>query len=484
MREEKYLKFARKYLDLSSLYYDEYNPKNPSEVIFENNFKYEISLNAYAFFYSNYLHGFNQNSALFARKIIEDYYLYKLKDTDYLTHSNFKLFKIASYKSEVGTRALHEISEEFKLPVNVIKSRMFDNDFWAFPIRLNSFEHLFDLDYEGAIKPKTNELLKKLYKAYGIYLHYSNEISISMNEFNSSIAVINQIVREVIGKDYDKVKISSKESKEINQEFEENMINMQRNLLDALGDTFNAEFFDNCVVKPAFVSIFTGLCSKIYFYLSIYCSFYFYNKKAIGLYLNKVFIEELSYYFALLEIDMKKDADSIYLLSNLMTNQLVNSIINEKDLKESLLNSRKFNDYYRMSDFKEDEMSKFLDKYMENPYKLINSKYNTFSSFVSHLLRNFTKKEELNYIYKEACSIGHSCGLMQNHEFNYKKTFNMLLDVIDNYLRYYSIIVVSRNFNDITQKKNKEALNESIENINNVFKDIFKLIKDTFNLEN
>ena len=298
MREEKYLKFARKYLDLSSLYYDEYNPKNPSEVIFENNFKYEISLNAYAFFYSNYLHGFNQNSALFARKIIEDYYLYKLKDTDYLTHSNFKLFKIASYKSEVGTRALHEISEEFKLPVNVIKSRMFDNDFWAFPIRLNSFEHLFDLDYEGAIKPKTNELLKKLYKAYGIYLHYSNEISISMNEFNSSIAVINQIVREVIGKDYDKVKISSKESKEINQEFEENMINMQRNLLDALGDTFNAEFFDNCVVKPAFVSIFTGLCSKIYFYLSIYCSFYFYNKKAIGLYLNKVFIEELSYYFA------------------------------------------------------------------------------------------------------------------------------------------------------------------------------------------
>ncbi len=483
MQDEKYLKFARKYLDLSSLYYNEYDPKNPSEVIFENNFKYEIALNAYAFFYSNYLHGFNQNSALFARKIIEDYYLYKLKDTSYLTHSNFKLFKIASYKSEVGTRALHEISEEFRIPVNVIKSRMFDNDFWAFPIRLDSFEHLFYLDYEGAIKSKTNELLKKLYKAYGIYLHYSNAISVSMNEFNSSIAIINQIVREVIGKDYDKVKISSKESKEYNIEFEDKMCFMQKRLLESMGHAFSNEFFDKCVVKPAFVSIFTGLCSKIYFFLSIYCSFYYYNKKAIGLYLNKVFIEELSYYYALLEIDIKKDADSIYLLSNLMINQLVNSIINEKDLKESLICSRKFNDYYRLSDFEESKMLDFLDKYMENPYKLINRKYNTFSSFVNNFIRNFNKKEELNYIYKEACQIGHSCGLMQNHEFNYKKTFNMLLDVLENYLRYYSIIVVSRNFNDVTEKKKKEAFNESIEEINNVFKDIFKLIKDNFKLE-
>ncbi len=485
MIDDKYLKTARKYLDLSEIYYNEYSNKLDSEIVFNNNFKYEISLSAFGLYFSYSINGFNQNTALFARKIIEDYYLYKLKETTYLTHSNYKLFKIASYKGEVGTRSLHEISDEFHLPVNIIKKRMFDNDFWIYPIRLDSFEHLFELNYEGKIKDKTNKILKDLYKSYGIYLHYCNSLDTSMNEFNSSLSIINQIVREVIGKDYERVK------KNIDNDF-----NSNEDLIKEFVEKYNSISLKFSKVKEIFeesaefninknlLLIYSSLLINIKSFLNLYFNFYISKRRSIGLYLNKVFIEQLSYYFALIEMNTSKNLDTIFAISNYMTNKLINSNINRNiNLEESLIQSKLFQFYYENYNGSLNDIKKFVQKYKDEPYKLINNKYVTFNSFVSHFINNFTKKDELKYVYNEANSIGHSYGLIQNHEFNYKKTFNMLLDIIENYLRYYSIIFVDRNFKNIENRKEKNLLNDRVEELNQSFVDLFNFLKDKLGLE-
>ena len=483
MIDDKYLKTSRKYLDLSEIYYNEYSNKLDSEVIFENNFKYEISLSAFGLYFSYFLNGFNQNTALFARKIIEDYYLYKLKDTTYLTHSNFKLFKIASYKGEVGTRALHEISDEFRLPINIIKKRMFDNDFWTYPMRLDSFEHLFDLNYEGKIKDKTNIMLKNLYKSYGIYLHYCNSLDISINEFNSSLSIINQIIREVIGKDYEKVKKNlgnESENEELMKGFVEhiNNISLKSDDLTNIFEESKVALFDREICL-----IFRSLLANIKMFLNLYFNFYISKKRSIGLYLNKVFIEELSYYFALIEMDTSKNLDIIFAMSNYMTNKLINSNINKNViLDETLLGSKMFQFYYEIYNGSLNDIENFVKKYKDEPYKLINNKYDTFNSFVNHFINNFNKKEELRYIYNEANSIGHSYGLIQNHEFNYKKTFSMLLDVIENYLRYYSIVFLSRNFKGIDKRKERNLLESKVNEINDAFIDLFNFLRESLEL--
>lgn len=484
MKEDKYFKIARKYLDLTEIYYNEYNNKNDSEVIFENNFKFEIALSAYGFYFSYGLNGFDQNTALFGRKIIEDYYLYKLKDTKYLTHSNFKLFKIASYKAEVGTRALHEISDEFRLPVNIIKKRMFDNDFWSYPMRLNSFEHLFELDYEGKIKDKTNNLLKKLYKAYGIYLHYTSTPDTSLNEFNSSLAIINQIVREVIEKDYDKVRVK-KECNDDNDLLLEEFNNIIINISKKQGELRELYVDENHFFKEKMndFATYQNLISNLERYLYIYFIFYISNKRALGVYLNKVFIEELAYFYTLIEKQNFEDIDRIFLLSNYMTNKLVGSILNENvNLEDSLKFSKTFIRLYNRYNLSQDGIDEFISKYKDSPYKLINDKYDTFTSFVNHFIKNFNKKAELNYIYKEACSIGHSYGLIQNHEFNYKKTFAMLLDVIENYLNYYSCVFVTRNFKSVEKRNERDALNQKVNEISGEFIKVFNFLKEKLNL--
>lgn len=474
MFDARYLTSFRKYLDLSEIYYSEYNPKADAEVIFENNFKYEISLSACGLFLS-LLTGlsFNQYCALFSRKIIEDYYLYKLKYTKYLTRTNFELFKISSLNKDVGSRFLGEISEDTRLPINLIKKRMLDTDFWIYPIQLNSFEKLFDLDYEGVIDKKTNKILKKLYRSLGMYLHQSNSLSLTeMNVIMSYLSIINRIIREVIGSDYKLVKKSS------NDNFKQNFyltydIDQIKEFESASEIITNlSEEFKNIDLRFAFY----GLMCNIRIFLCTYRLFYNNNLQSMGLLLNKLFIEQLCGYYALVKFDQSVDADSIHVISNFFVEKLVISILNDAPIEDILKNNKEFlTFYYRYNNSSYEGLDEFINKYKNNPSEILNNKFSTFTALVDDFLKMFEGKNKIKTIYVEACEIGHSYGLIQKHLFNYKKSFVTILDVIDIFFPYFAFNLCERNFNKINSEKHKQDL---YNNVKLVCDKIQKIIRD------
>lgn len=482
----KYLQIARKYLDLIDKFYYEFDSKASSEAIFENNFKYEISLLAFGF---NFLISLNQNNdsyiALLARKIIEDYYLYKLKDTKYLTHSNFKLFKIASCKEEVGTRALQGIVDEFHITPNVIKSRMFDNGFWLFGNNFSSLEELFSKDYEDFIKESLKELHHRYYKGYGILIHYKPEIRYNLS---SSYELINKLSKEILKEDYDKCK-------NIKNNFDDLTITYKNKILKEKNkiDIEIMDFYNSIFLKM----IDNGNTSKndfgsfLYFRnISIILEFltdfgYLYHHKLtrpISIMLIKPFIETLSYNYELLnELDCTK-ACIINAFYSEFININVKSLFENKSINEYLYiysndTFRKLYDNCLKVKNNNITYEEFIDKYKETPYKLINEKYTTFNAFVTHFIDTFNKSKELKRLYKESLTLTHSYGLIQNHEFNYKKTLLDLIDVSKTYLNYFYLIILTRDFNGVNQKENHKILEESISKINIDINNAIDLIK-------
>ena len=474
MYDTRYLTSFRKYLDLSEIYYNEYNPKADAEVIFENNFKYEISLSACGLFLT-LLTGLscNQYCALFSRKIIEDYYLYKLRYTKYLTRTNFELFKISSLNKDVGSRFLSEISEDTRLPINLIKKRMLDTDFWIYPIQLNSFEKLFELDYEGVIDEKTNKILKKLYRSLGMYLHQSNSLSLTeMNIMMSYLSIITKIAREVIGNDYKLVKKSS------NDNFKHDFLSSYK--LDQILEFREAKEsianfckeFKNIDLAYAFY----GLISNIRTFLLTYRLFYDNHLQSMGLLLNKLFIEQLCGYYALIKLDQSISADSAHIVSNFLVEKLVISILNDVSIEDILKNNKDFKVfYYKYNNSSYEGIEEFVNKYKNNPSEILNNKFSTFTALVDDFLKMFEGKNKIKNIYIEACEIGHSYGLIQKHLFNYKKSYMTILNVIDIFFPYFAFNVCERNYN----KKNEEdAKQELYKNVKSVCEKIQKIIRD------
>ena len=58
----------------------------------------------------------------------------------------------------------------------------------------------------------------------------------------------------------------------------------------------------------------------------------------------------------------------------------------------------------------------------------------------------------------------------------------MLLDVIENYLRYYSIVFLSRNFKGIDKRKERNLLESKVNEINDAFIDLFNFLRESLEL--
>ncbi len=471
----KYFQIARKYLDLVDKYYYEFDPKADSEIIFENNFKYEVSLMAFGFNLSiNYNNDLNPYIALFGRKIIEDYYLYKLKDTKYLSHSNFKLFKLSSCKQEVGTRALKDITEEFKIPPNVIKKRMFDNDFWLFGNNYNSLENFFSYDYGDSITESEKELHHHLYTGLGILLH--SGISSSLN-INSVYEIINKLAKEIVKDDYNAIKtIKSSIDNDIDKfDFEK-----MHETLEKLYNFDDALTYKKIDLRINYIQTYKDTLNFL-LYLII---FYSINKftKPCSVLIIKPFVELLAYNYELLNILNVKHLFLIKAYYDRFIKVKVKSVIENKSLEEySYVKENKTlkKAYEDLKDVFNISYEEFVDIYTKNPEKLINKKYNTYKGFVTHFVDTFNKSEELKRVYQESLKLTHSFGLIQNHEFNYKKLLLDLFDVVKTYLNYYSLIVLSRDYVNPEEKGIREEYSKLINKCNCDFNEFTEYIINT-----